>query len=350
MKRVKALRPGTWLLFLATAAIAVSQTPPVPAPASLLGLAIEFEKPPAPEVERRALEEVRRTGVNLFVLTVSWTQAEPSPRKYRVEDVTRTARLLRQSGATLHLDLPLVSGRKRDVPADLAQSAFDDPKLSVRLGQLLEALEGAGALADCSTLSLGYEADAYFADKPEELKAYRRLFDGAVEFLHKTAPRIKVGVTTAAPGESVSPEVAAELHRKSPVLFYIYAPFEREKPFWHRPPAALEADWKRLLESAKDRPIAFPEVGYSSAPENGSTPEKQAEFIRRLRGFLSTADGARLLFARYVSWREPPSELFRAGPAADETARRRASYLSHRGLQGADGVAKPAWKEWVKTR
>jgi hypothetical protein len=348
---VRAGHPAAaWLAALASAALAASPSPspPVPAARPLLGLAIEFEKPPPAEAERRALEEVRRTGVNLFVLTVSWTQAEPSPRKYRVEDVTRTARLLRQSGATLHLDLPLVSGRKRDVPADLAQSAFDDPKLSVRLGQLLEALSG--ALADCSTISLGYEADAYFADKPEELKAYRRLFDGAVEFLHKTAPRIKVGVTTAAPGESVAPEVAAELHRKSPVLFYIYAPFEREKPFWHRPPAALEADWKRLLESAKDRPIAFPEVGYSSAPENGSTPERQAEFIRRLRGFLSTADGARVLFARYVSWREPPPELYRSSPSADETSRRRANYLSHRGLQGADGGAKPAWKEWVKTR
>jgi len=347
---VKRGHPAAWLAALASAALAVSSasSPSASAPRPLLGLAIEFEKTPAPDVERRALEEVRRTGVNLFVLTVSWSRAEPSPRKYRVEDVTRTARLLRQSGATLHLDLPLVSGRKRDVPADLAQSTFDDPKLSVRLGQLLEAL--GGALADFSTISLGYEADAYFADKPEELQAYRRLFDGAVEFLGRIAPRLRVGVTTAAPGESVSPEVAAELHRKSPVLFYIYAPFEREKPYWHRPPASLETDWKRLLESAKDRPIAFPEVGYSSASENGSTPEKQAEFIRRLRGFLSTADGARVLFARYVSWREPPPELYRAGPSAADASRRRASYLAHRGLQDSDGKPKPAWKEWVRPR
>src|SRR5262249_32474616 len=150
-----------------------------------------------------------------------------------------------------------------------------DPKLSVRLGQLLEALEP--ALADVSTLSLGYEADAYFADKPEELKAYRRLFDGAVEFLGKVAPRVAVGVTTAAPGESASPEVAAELHQRSPVLFYIYAPFQREKPFWHRPPESLEADWARLLQGSGGKPIAFPEVGYSSAAENGSSIEKQAD-------------------------------------------------------------------------
>ena len=337
--------------YLAAAPQAPQGPLPTPAPGAsrpALGLAIEFEKTPAPDAERRAVEQVRRTGVNFFLLTLSWSKAEPSPRKYRLEEITRTARLLRQSGAVLHLDLPLVAGRRRDVASDLSALAFDDPKLSVRLGQLLEALEATGALADLSTISLGYEADAYFADKPEELKAYRRLFDGAVEFLGKIAPRLAVGVTTAAPGESVSPEVAAELHRKSPVLFYLYAPFEREKPYWHRPPDALDSDWKRLLESAKDRPVAFPEVAYSSAAENGSSPEKQAEFVRRLRRFLSAADGRRILFARYVTWRDPPPDLFRADPSAPEPARRRTGFLSHRGLQGPDGTPKPAWKEWVR--
>jgi hypothetical protein len=335
-----------WAFLVAAALSATPAAPPAGIPRPLCGLAIEFAKAPAPEIERKALEEVRATGVNLFVLTVSWSQAEPSPRKYRVAGVTRTARLLRQSGATLHLDLPLVSGRRRDVPADLAGAAFDDPKLSVRLGQLLDAL--GGALADVSSLSLGYEADAYFADKPEELKAYRRLFDGAVAFLQKIAPRVSVGVTTASPGESSSPEVAAELHRASPVLFFLYSPFVREKPFWHRPPGSLEPDWNRLLEAAGDRPIAFPEVSYSSAPENGSSPKKQAEFVGRLRRFLASADGRRLLFARYVTWRDPPPDLYRSDPAAPDEARRRVAFFAHRGLQDAAGVAKPAWKEWVR--
>jgi hypothetical protein len=323
---------------------AAPPTPTARAPRPGLGLSVEFEKSPTAEVERRVLEEIRPTGVNLFVLTLSWSQAEPSPRKYRVEAVTRSARILRQSGATVHLDLPLVSGRRRDVPADLARTAFDDPKLSVRLGQLLESLEP--ALADVATISLGYEADAYFADKADELKAYRRLFDGAVEFLGKIAPRLAVGVTTAAPGESASPEVAAELHQRSPVLFYLYAPFARDKLFWHRPPESLETDWKRLLEGAHGRPIAFSEVGYSSAAENGSTPQMQADFVRRFRRFLASADGRRLLFARYATWRDPAPA--RAEANATDAARRRMSFFANRGLKAADGTPKPAWKEWLR--
>ncbi len=328
------------------ALLAAAALPAREVPHPLLGLAMEFEKPPPAEVERRALAEIRGTGVNLFALSVSWSEAEPAPGKYRVAGVTRAARILRQSGATVHLDLPLVAGRIRDVPKDLAAFAFDDSRLSLRLGRLLDAL--APALADTATISLGYEADAYFADKPEELKAYRRLFEGAVEFLRKVAPHLAVGVTTAAPAESVAPEVAAELHQKSPVLFYIYSPFQREKPFVHRAPDAIETDWKRLLDAAGGRPIAFPEVSFSSAAENGSTPQMQADFVRHLRRFLASSDGRKLLFARYVGWRDPPPELIRGSPGASDLIRLKASFFANRGLKKSNGDPKPAWREWSR--
>lgn len=328
------------------ALLAAAALPAREAPRPLLGLAIEFEKAPTAEAERLAYAEVRETGVNLFALAISWSEAEPAPGKYNVAGVTRAARILRQSGATVHLDLPLVSGRSRDVPKDLAATAFDDPKLSLRLGRLLDAL--GPALADTATISFGYEADAYFADKPDELRAFRRLFEGAVEFLRKTAPHLAAGVTTAAPGESVAPEVAAQLHQKSPVLFYVYTPFARDQPFVQRAPDALEADWKKLLDAARGRPIAFPEVSYSSAAENGSSLQKQADFVRRLRRFLASSDGRKLLFARYVGWRDPPPELSPVSPGASDVVRRRASFFSNRGLKTWKGEPKPAWREWTK--
>lgn len=339
--RRRALAAG---LLAAARLLAAGPERPRQSPPALLGLAVNLEGPAAAAGDR-AVEEVRRTGVALFVLTVSWSRSEPSPGQYRLEEVTRTARLLRQSGATLHVDLPLVASRARDVPADLVGAAFDDERLSRRLGRLLDALEP--VLLDAATLSLGYEADAYFSDKPEELKAYRALFDGAVEYLRAKAPHLGVGVTTAAPSESVAPVVAAALHARSPVLFFIYAPFQRAEAFLHRPPDALEKDWKRLLDRSGGRPVAFPEVSYSSAEENGSSSEKQAEFVRRLRAMVAGSDGRRLLFARYVPWRDPPPS---AGPArgAPESAQRRDAFLRNRGLQEADGRPKPAWREWVR--
>jgi len=320
---------------------------PAPPLAPAVGITVNLEPSASPAARQAALEMVRRTGANFFALELSWSAAEPAPRRYRVEEITRTARLLRQSGAVLHLDLPLVRETSRDVPADLAQTAFDDPRLSLRLGGLLDAL--LPALLDFQTLSLGDGADAYFADRQDELHAYRRLFDGAVQFLEKKSPRLLVGVTTAAPIDSPAPEVAAALHQRSPLLLYAYSPFVRDSPFEQRDPAALDRDWRALLEGAGGRPIAFPVVSYSSSAENGSSPARQAEFVRRFRSFLAKADGRALLFARYVALRDVAGdELPDAVPGAPAAERRRHAFLANRGLQELDGKPKAGWREWVR--
>lgn len=335
------------LLSSVAAAGARADPAAAPRPTPALGIALNLAASASPAERQDAVEIVRRAGASFFELTLSWSQAEPSPRRYVLEDVVRTARLLRQSGATLQLDLPLVTESARDVPADLADAAFDDPKLSLRLGRLLDAL--GPALLDFQTMSLGEAADAYFAQRPDELRAYRRLFDGAVGFLKKKYPHLLVGVTTLAPTESPAPEVAALLHQRSPLLLYIYCPFVRGKPFEHRPPEDLERDWERLLKGSEGRPIAFPVVSYSSSEENGSSPARQAEFVARLRRFASRADGRRLLFARYVALRDAKPEAAH-GEAAGSSVRdaRRAAFLGFRGLETAAGDPKPAWLAWVK--
>jgi hypothetical protein len=340
------------VLALAAAAVPASPSakPAKPVPPAV-GVLVNLEPGATPATRQSALEMVRRTGANFFVLELSWAAAEPSPHKYRVEELTRAARVLRQSGAVLHLDLPLVQEDARDVPADLAGVAFDDPRLSLRLGALLDALHP--ALLDFESLSLGDGADVYFADKPEELRAYRRLFDGAVQFLKKKAPHILVGVTTTAPMDSPAPEVAAALHARSPLLLYSYAPFERGKPFEQREPSVLDREWSALLQGSGGRPIAFPLVSYSSSSENGSSPARQAEFVRRFRDFLARSDGRSLLFARYVALRdEGRDERDGGAPAAGKDVpaaeRRRRAFLANRGLQELDGKPKPAWREWVR--
>ena len=340
--RVPWTRRTALAILAATAALGAAPERVAPPPIPALGLDVNLPAGAPPAEQQRAFEAVRRTGVSLYALTLSWSAAEPAPGKYRIEELTRTVRLLRQSGARIHLDLPLVVGRVRDVPADLASVAFDDSKLSLRLGRFLDALEP--ALRDSSTLSLGYEADVYFADKPDELRAYRRLFDAAVHFLARKIPRLDVGVTTRAPTESPSPEVAAALHQRSPVLFYLYAPFDPDHLYQHRPPDAIEKDWKALLSRSGEHLVAFPEVSYSSSEENGSSPDRQADFVRRMRRLLASADGRRLLFARWVSWRD--TEPAPAG--ASDGERRHAAFLAHRGLQAPDGTPKPAWRTWVR--
>ena len=310
-----------------------------------LGLAVNLPDSASVAQRQSALEQVRAAGVSLFALEVSWPAAEPRPRRYDVEALTRTARVMRQSGAVLHLDLPLVNGRVRQVPGDLASTAFDDPRLSVRLGRLLDAL--GPALADFSTLSLGNQADSYFADKPEELRAFLNLFRGSVEFLRKKAPRLLVGVATTAPMDTRFPLVVAAIQEKSPVIFYVYAPFRPDAPFSHRPPASIDRDWPVILSGAAGRPVAFTEVSFSSARENGSSPAGQADFVRRMKKILDRTERSRLLFARYVPWRDPAPPAGGLGTPQDPLFTRRSAFFANRGLQKPDGRPKPAWAELV---
>jgi hypothetical protein len=335
------------VLAAAVAAAGPPRTPTasLPREPAALGLAVNMPDS-APAAERqKALEEVRAVGVSLFALEMSWPAAEPRPRRYDVGAVIRTARVMRQSGAVLHLDLPLVNGRVRQVPGDLASISFDDPRLSIRLGRLLDAL--GPALADFSTLSLGNEADSYFADKPQELRAYLSLFRGAVDYLRKKAPRLLVGVATAAPMDTRFPLVAAAIQQKSPVLFYVYAPFQPDAPFSHRPPAVIDRDWAAILSGSAGRPVAFTEVSFSSARENGSSLERQADFVRRMRKIVDRTERSKLLFARYVLWRDPPPPPAVAGAPPDPISTRRAAFFANRGLQKSDGKPKPAWNDLV---
>jgi hypothetical protein len=329
----------TACLLLASAVPTRSRPPkaiPTVAEPALLGLSVNVPESASAAARQAALEEVRRAGVSMFALEVSWPDAERSPNRHDVAGVTRAARLLRQSGAVLHLDLPLVDGRGRVVPTYLATTRFDDPRFAMALGRLLDAL--GPALLDFSTLSLGNEADSYFADKPVELAAYRRLVAGAIEFLGRKTPRLLVGVSTAAPMDSRAPAVASALQDRSTVLLYLYAPFRRDEPFVHRPPDTLEGDWTAILRAAGRRPVAFTETSFSSSPVNGSSPAAQAEFVRRVNRFLASTSRSKLLFARYVPWRDPEP-----GPTA--SIDRRAAFLANRGLQGVDGSPKPAWRE-----
>ena len=306
------------LLTAVLAATLAATEPPREPPA--LGLAVNLPDSAPAALRQTALADVRAAGVSSFALELSWPDGgtEAAPVRRRGGDPVRAPHASVGRGPP-----PRSAARQRSgaghVPADLAAVAFDDPRLSIRLGRLLDAL--GPALADFSTLSLGNEADSYFSDKPEELRAFLSLFRGAVEFLKKKAPRLRVGVATASPVDSRFPLVVAAIQQKNPVLLYVYAPFLPDAPFRHRPSAAIDRDWAAILAGAAGRPVAFTEVSYSSARENGSSPERQADFVRRMRKILDRTDRKRLLFARYVPWRDPaptpvPPGLRRSRPSS----------------------------------
>ena len=226
--------------------------------------------PPRPSGRPRS-RCVRRTGASFFVLELSWSAAEPAPRKYNLAEITRTARLLRQSGATLHLDLPLVTETARDVPADLSQ-------IAVRRSEAVAAARQAPR-----------RADAGAARRPDAVarRGRRHVFRGA-------SPR------SCGPSGACSTAPCSFSRRRRRAFSSGSRRPRREKaPRPRSPPpctpearfssictlpsstalpssSATRALWRRTGRSSSRARAGgrsrFPDVSYSSSPENGSSP------------------------------------------------------------------------------
>ena len=320
-----------------------------PSPAPALGLDVNLPAGTSAAEQQRAFEAVARgTGVSLYALTRLLDRRGALARQVpgrRAHSARRGC--CRQSGALLHLDLPLVVGRARDVPADLDGVAFDDSRLSLRLGRLLDALEPAlarrrDALARLRGGRLLRRQAGRAARLPASLRRRGELSreegseargrrDDATRPPRAPRPRSRRRSTSGARSSSTSTRRSSRAGRTGSAS-----------------PDAIEKDWKAAaVRVAGERLIAFPEVSYSSSAENGSTPEQagrlraaHAEAARGHRRAPAALRALGLLARRRAA--DPPA------PQSAEVERRRAAFFVHRGLQAQDGAAKPAWRAWVR--
>ena len=77
--------------------------PTAPPARPALGVVVNLEASASPAARQSALEMVRRTGANFFALELSWSAAEPSPRRYRIEELTRAVERARSAGLRVTL-------------------------------------------------------------------------------------------------------------------------------------------------------------------------------------------------------------------------------------------------------
>ena len=228
---------------------------------------------------------VRRTGAHFFVLELSWSAAEPSPRRYSVEEITRAARLLRQSGAVLHLDLPLVH-------RDRARRAGGSGARRVRRSEALPPARRAPRRAAAGPSAISRRCRSATPPtrtsptSPRSCGRIRRLFDGAVSFSKKKAPRsARRRRRRRRRWKARRPEVAAALHAAQPAPPLHVRALRPGIALRAARSRSLEKDWRVLLGGAGGRPIAFPLRQLLLVRRERLEPARQAEFVRRFRDF-----------------------------------------------------------------
>ena len=304
------------------------------------------------------MDLVTSNGMNVFSFAADWADLEPSPGVFALHDplVNPLTLLLPDypqiKGVTFVLKM--IDTNTRPMPPDLRARSFGDPEVVSRFEALIDAIAAEPASGRITHLLLGNEVDGYLSQHPEELPAFGVFYQRAVERIHARLPAARVSTIVTFASLTGHPEVFDRLDPAgdfSCFTYYPTAPDTVAGAWQMRPVAEIGADIDFMARQADGKPFAFTEIGYSASPVNGSSEERQAEFVRAMFRALNVYAGTgRLAFLLYHALYDYPPDA--CGPYAQAQGVppvALCSFMGNLGLRRYDtGEAREAWGAFVE--
>ncbi len=240
-----------------------------------------------------AMDLLVANGMNAYMFAGKWKELEPAPGKFNLQEhlinpltmlVPRYAQL---KGVVMVLQM--IDTNWRPMPADLSTKPFDDPAVLQRFDALIDAIAAEPCSKRITHILLGNEVDGYLGQHPEESAAFTTFYKRGVDRIHQRLPGVKVGTIFTASGATRGlPRLFDELNGYSDFVDFTYYPLEGlERGNWSaawqmRSIERSAADLVHLVTRAGNKPFSFTEIGYSASSLNGSSEEKQADFVREM--------------------------------------------------------------------
>lgn len=268
---------------------------------------------------------------------------EPSPGTFTVTQVAANAANTAASGVTQQLiGLQVINTVPRDVPSDLASTAWDAPAMRSRVKALLDQL-ASGLRGRVTYLSIGNEVDVYLA-ATGEWAAYKVFLEDVAAHARATWPGVKVGTTLTFTGAQAHPTEAAQLTSACDLLIFTYYPLGAG--FVPMAPDRPATDLPAMVALAGGRPVVVQEFGYpADAATLGSSEAAQAAFITSGLTTWASLGVARMPFLNVFLLHD-----FDAGTVTTlatyyglPTDPGFKAYLGSLGLRRNDGTPKQAW-------
>jgi hypothetical protein len=192
-------------------------------------------------------------------------------------------------------------------------------------------------------ISIGNEVDAYLKEKPEQIPTFRKLLDNVRGTLSREFPGIPL--TT-----NFTHGALRDLRTRYKVIddalaFASFTYYPMDPDFTFHPPDTAASSVAEMVRAARGRKLYIQEVGYSSSPLLGSSPERQARFFENF--FKAVRAHQRNILAAHVLWAsdlpeavtQQLSEYYKL-PGAE----RFKAFLATMGLHDTQGHPKPAWQ------
>lgn len=191
-------------------------------------------------------------------------------------------------------------GKIPDLPAAIRSHSFADPVL--RAGFIADAKQRVEAYRP-EYLCLAMEINAYYEQNPDDFEHFVSLFREARAAVKQLAPKTVVfvsfqyeqflgrfggqaGLAKHEPHWELLDRFGDDLD----AIGISSYPLETLAPTRFGKPADLPDDYYRQIAQHTKKPIVFAELGWSSDPEYGGSPQGQAGFLARLPELLKGLD------------------------------------------------------------
>lgn len=267
------------------------------------------------------------------VANVRWCELEPSPRKYSIGKI----------GNPKLLVIEPIHGIHRVVPKDLSNVKWNAPEMRSRFHGLVDALRP--VLGNAQYVSIGHDVDAYLtrSNEPGVWEKYTAFYKDAAEYIHKVAPRAKVGTGCQYSAFLAAPKIFRKLNAPSDVIIVTYYPLADE--FSVQEPNAPYMDVDNIVHEAGQKLVVFEEVGYPTDSDLGGSEQKQFEFFKNFF-FTWREHAAAIPFVNVYAAkdRSPAEAAAEAGSYGLSNVAAFREFLGSLGLLTHDGKQKIAYK------
>lgn len=216
------------------------------------------------------------TGANFVVSNGKWNELEPKKGDYKLDGLKFQVSEAKKHNLQIAYTLRLIDTVARTMPADLQRKKWTDPEMEARVTRLIEALapEFGGRV---KWFMLGNEIDGYFGRHPEEVQDFAQLYDRVSKRLKELVPDLLVSSTMMYGGIETLDGLMRPLNGRFDFLAITYYPIRAD--FTMKDPSIVTNDFTRMRNAAAGRGVVLQEIGYATAAVNGSSEEKQAQFV-----------------------------------------------------------------------
>lgn len=293
---------------------------------------------------QQAIVLLKSTNATHFHFNTPWSKVEAQPGVFDFSEVSSA--MAGSKPLPVAFTLKIIDAGARQMPESYKALAWDSPEMIQRVIRIIEEL--APLMGNRPRwYAVGNEIGSYFAQRPNEIAAYARLLERikpVIRALHPAASFTTVLEFSTVPQLRTlyAPVIATLDH-----IGLTYYPLNGD--FSVRPPSDFLNDLQRALNAASPLPIAFQEIGYPSSTLLGSSPARQAEFMRVAFEAIEAAGTRQVLGATYLFQADLPqwivNDLVSAYGLGHENFR---AFLTTLGLRDDRDQAKPGWDEFVR--